>query len=129
MDPRPSVSGPTAPSRRFFWFALAGSWVVLSLLPVVPTFQDGQLSNLIPVLLGWISALLDEMPRSLAPWLLAHLLASLALAALLVLLRRRLGARRFRGAIVASAVVFVCAGAWVVPVCWPEKIFFDASTI
>ncbi|HEX5012116.1 MAG TPA: hypothetical protein VFY71_17145 [Planctomycetota bacterium] len=108
---------------------MAISWLLLSLLPVAPTFQDGALSNLSPVILGWLAALMDEAPSFVVPWLVAHLLASLALALLLVRLRRRLGARQFRIATVASAVLLVCAGAWLVHTCWPDKIFFDASTI
>jgi hypothetical protein len=72
---------------------------------------------------------MDDAPGFVVPWLAAHLLASLVLALLLVRLRRRLGARRFRMAIVASAGLLVCAGAWLVHTCWPDKIFFDASTI
>ena len=131
MDVQHAATAPAAPSRRFFWIAFAASCVLLALLPVAPSVQDGALSNLSPVILGWLVLVMEPSaaPAFLALWLGAHLLASFALALLIVQVRRRIGARRFRRAAVASVVLVACGGAWLVHECWPDKIFFDASNI
>jgi hypothetical protein len=63
------------------------------------------------------------------PWVCAHLGVSLSITALLGVLRRRAGARRFRLAVSWSAVAALVLGIWLVRVCWPAGIFFDASNV
>ena len=132
-EPRTDL-GP--PSRAFFWGAFASAWVVLGLLPVAPSFQDGALSNLSPAILGWIAVAVDPSVAvgagarvTVGLWLVAHLLASWLLAVALVRARRRLGAQPFRRRALAGTALVVCGGAMLVHVCWPDKIFFDAHVI
>ena len=136
MELREPTTDLGPPSRAFFWGAFAASWIVLGLLPVAPTFQDGALSNLSPAILGWVAVAVDPLGAvgahaavTVGLWLVAHLLASWLLALALVRARRRLGSHRFRRRALAGVALLVCGGAMLVHECWPDRIFFDASNV
>jgi hypothetical protein len=126
-----SPAAPTALRRTRRWPTFLVVWLLLSLFPFVPSFHGDLLVNTGPLIALYADLLAAPSRFSVGwlAWFAGHAALAAALTALVSAIRARRRNRRVIAGVVIAGVLCIGGAAWIVHVCWPDGIFFDASNV